>query len=84
MIGNYSDSQIWLKTSLKLVNEALQKDYSLILRGTRQTICLYLLTSGYFTNILCYGYIIKDWMSLQAADCAGNPRKVYIRTMEAV
>ena len=78
MLGNYSDSQIWLKTSLKLVNEALQKDYSLKLRGTRQTICLYLLASGDFTNILCHGYIIKDSMSLEAAMIVQEIQEKYI------
>ena len=66
MIGNYSDSQIWLARSLELVNEALTKDYSLTLRETRCITCFYLIMIGDFTNVLCYGYIIKDTMSILA------------------
>ena len=60
------------------MNEALRKDYSLILRGTRQTICLYLLASGDFTSILCYGYIIKDGMSLEAVMIVQEIQEKYI------
>ena len=65
-IGNYSESQKWLTTSLELVNDALQKEYSLAYRTARLSICYHLMMSGNITTSLCYGYIIKDAMSLLA------------------
>ena len=58
-IGNYSDAQIWLKRALKIVNEDLNSWN----RGDdRVSACYYLLLSGDYFNVFCYGYIIKDLM----------------------
>ena len=59
-IGNYSESQQLLTKSLELVNEELQIEYSLKYKEIRWQICYYPILSGDFTNIFCYGYIIKD------------------------
>ena len=63
-IGNYSDAQIWLKCALQIMNENLKKEHSLKLREERLDTCVYLLMSGDFFNVLCYGYIIKDFTIL--------------------
>ena len=60
-IGNYSDAQIWLKCALQIVNENLKDEYSLKLRDERLGTCFYLLRSGDYFNLLCYGYFIKDF-----------------------
>ena len=59
-IGNYSDAQIWLKQALKIVNEDLKDDYSWIRRDDRLRACFYLLLSGDYFNVFCYGYFIKE------------------------
>ena len=59
-IGNYSDAQIWLKCALQIMNENLKEEPSLKLREERFDNCVYLLMSGDYFNVLCYGYIIKD------------------------
>ena len=68
MVGNYSDSQIWSKRILQLVNEYLKDEYSLKLRRDRQTACECILMTGDVSNVWCYGYLIKDTMSITAAN----------------
>ena len=63
-IGNYSDAQMWLKRSLQIANEALKDGYTLRLRYKRLRACFYLLMSGDSFNVLCCGYIIKDFTIL--------------------
>ena len=63
-IGNYSDAQIWLKQALQIMNEKLKEEHSLKLRDMRLHTCFYLLMSGDYFNVLCYGYIIKDFTIL--------------------
>ena len=63
-IGNYSDAQIWLKCALQIVNENLKEEYSLKHRNERLYTCFYLLISGDYFNILCYGYFIQDFTIL--------------------
>ena len=63
-IGNYSDAQIWLKCTLQIVNKKLKDEYSLKLKEKRVATCYYLLMSGDYFNVLCYGYIIKDFTIL--------------------
>ena len=63
-IGNYSDAQIWLKRALQMINEGLKDEYSLKLRENRLEACFYLLMSGDCFNVFCYGYTIKDFVSL--------------------
>ena len=77
-LGNYSESQYWLTISLKLVNDALRKRYSSTYRDIRCDICYYLIMSGNLTNIPCYGYIIKDTMSSQAAIIVHEIHKKYV------
>ena len=77
-LGNYSESQYWLTISLKLVNDALQKRYSSTYRDIRCGICYYLIMSGNLTNIPCYGYIIKDTMSSQAAIIVHEIHEKYV------
>ena len=62
-IGNYSDSQIWLKRAMHHVGQELKKEYSFELRMGRLYTCGYLLISGDIFNLFCYGYILKDVMS---------------------
>ena len=63
-IGNYSDAQIWLKCTLQIVNKKRKDEYSLKLREERVGTCYYLLMSGDYFNVLCHGYIIKDFTIL--------------------
>ena len=63
-IGNYSDAQIWLKQALQIMNENLKEEHSLKLREERVATCSFLLMSGDYFNVLCYGYIIKDFTIL--------------------
>ena len=63
-IGNYSDAQIWLKCALQIVNENLKDEYSFKLRDERLLTCFYLLMSGDYFNVLCYGYFIQDFTIL--------------------
>ena len=63
-IGNYSDAQIWLKCALQIVNEYLKDEYSFKLRDERLLTCFYLLMSGDYFNVLCYGYFIQDFTIL--------------------
>ena len=62
-IGNYSDSQIWLKRAMHHVSQDLKKEYSLEMRTVRLATCGYLLISGDVLNLFCYGYILRDVMS---------------------
>ena len=63
-IGNYSDAQIWLKRTLQMSKEGLKDEYFLELREVRLRACFYLLISGDYFNVFCYGYITKDFVSL--------------------
>ena len=63
-LGNYSDSQIWLKTALHYINIGLQNEYYGDMKFYRLVTCGYLLMSGDIFNMFYYGYIIKDSMSL--------------------
>ena len=62
-LGNYSDSQIWLKTALHYINIGLQNGYYGDMK-IRVDTCGYLLMSGDTSNMFYYGYIIKDLVSL--------------------
>ena len=62
-IGNYSDSQIWLKRAMHHVSQDLKKEYSLEMRTVRLATCGYLLIGGDIFNLFCYGYILKKVMS---------------------
>ena len=63
-LGNYSDSHIWLKTALHYINIHLQNEYDINIIFLRWTTCNHLLMSGDIFNVFCYGYLIKDFMSL--------------------
>ena len=43
------------------MNEKLKEEYTLKLRDERVGTCYYLLMSGDYFNVMCYGYIIKDF-----------------------
>ena len=60
-LGNYSDSQMWFKMALHYINKHLQNINIIFLRWTT---CNHLLMSGDIFNVFCYGYLIKDFMSL--------------------
>ena len=64
-LGNYSDSQIWLKTALhyNYINIGLQNEYYGDMK-IRWDTCDHLLMSGDIFNVFCYGYRIKEVMSL--------------------
>ena len=57
-IGSYSESLVWLRKALQCYIKHPK---------TRQTACLYLLKSGEYFNIICYGYLVKDTMSQLSA-----------------
>ena len=57
-IGNYSESLAWLRRALQCYVKHPKN---------RQTACLYLLRSGDYFNIICYGYLVKDTMSQLSA-----------------
>ena len=57
-IGNYSESQMWLRRAQQYYIKHPEK---------RQSACLYLLKSGDYFNIICYGYFVKDTMSQLSA-----------------
>ena len=59
-IGNYSQSQIWLKRALLYANQDLKSQYSQEMRKRRLEICGYLLAGGDIFNVFCYGYILKN------------------------
>ena len=65
-LGNYSDSQIWLKTALHYINIGPQNEYydNRKFRLLRVDTCGYLLMSGDIFNVFCYGYNLKHGMSL--------------------
>ena len=65
-LGNYSDSQIWLKTALYYINIGLQNGYygDMKIRSLRWDTCDHLLMSGDIFNVFCHGYRIKEVMSL--------------------
>ena len=65
-LGNYSDSQIWLKMALHYMNIHLQNEYygDMKMRNYRLGTCGYLLMSGDIFNMFYYGYLIKDFMVL--------------------
>ena len=46
------------------MNEDLKDDYSWNRRDDRVSACYYLLLSGDYFNVFCYGYIIKDLMGM--------------------
>ena len=62
-IGNYSESQIWLKRALHFVSQDLKSQYSLKIRLLRVNICNYILFCGDAFNMFCYGYIIKHTLT---------------------
>ena len=64
-IGNFTDSQKWLKRALQPLNK--DKYSSLISNGYRAKLCIYLIAGGDYFNIFCYGYIIKDHLSAFSA-----------------
>ena len=76
-IGNYSDAQIWLKRALQMIKEGLKDEYFLELREVRLQACFYLLISGDYFNVFCYGYITKDFVSLLFAQIKEDIYKVY-------
>ena len=76
-IGNYSDAQIWLKRTLQMIKEGLKGEYSLKLREDRLQTCFYLLISGDYFNVFCYGYITKDLVSLLFAQIKEDIYEVY-------
>ena len=65
-LGNYSDSQIWLKMALHYINIGLQNEYydNRKFRLLRVNTCGYLWLSGDIFNVFCYGYNLKHGMSL--------------------
>ena len=77
-IGNYSDAQIWLKCALQIVNENLKEECSFELRDERLNTCYYLLISGDYFNVLCHGYIIKDFTILISYLAVEHPYTQYI------
>ena len=63
-LGNYSDSQIWLKWAMQNVSQELKKEYlDTEMRFVRFYTCGYLLIGGDIFNLFCYGYILRDVMS---------------------
>ena len=72
-IGNYSDAQIWLKRAVQIANERLTEDvHSFMLRDIRLASCFYLVMSGDYFNVFCYGYIIKDFVSILSTEISVN------------
>ena len=65
-LGNYSDSQVWLKTALHYINIGLQNEYydNKKFRLLRVNTCEHLWLSGDIFNVFCYGYNLKHGMSL--------------------
>ena len=60
-IGNYTDSQKWLKRALEPLNK---DDYPILIKeGRRAELCAHLIAGGDYFNIFCYGYVIKDLVS---------------------
>ena len=55
-IGDYSNAQVALKHALQIINEGLKDEYSFNLREDRFMACSYLIRSGDYFNIFCYGY----------------------------
>ena len=76
-IGNYSNAQVWLKRALQVINEGLKDEYLLKLREYRLQACFYLLMSGGYFNVFCYGYITKDFVSLLFAQIKEDIYEVY-------
>ena len=74
-IGNYSDAQTWLKCALLIVNKDLKDEN---LRDNRLYVCFYLLMSGNYFNVFCYGYIIKDLTILFSTSTVKNIHEDYI------
>ena len=62
-IGNYSGAQIWLKRALQMIKEGLKDEYFLELREVRLRACFYIPLNKW-SNVFCYGYITKDFLSL--------------------
>ena len=60
-LGNYSMAQMYLRHTLKHINEIskLSNEQGLEMRGVRATTCFYLMMSGDILNPLCYGYMYK-------------------------
>ena len=64
-IGNYTESQKWLKRGLRPLNK---DNYSSLIKiGYRAQLCAHLIAGGDYFNIFCYGYVIRDHMSASLA-----------------
>ena len=68
-LGNYSMAQMYLRHTLKHINEIskLSNEHSLVMRCVRATTCYYLMRSGDILNPLCYGYMYKYLIYVVAA-----------------
>ena len=68
-LRNYSMAQIYLRHTLKHINDILKlsNEHSLEMRRARGITCVHLMKSGDFLNPLYYGYIIKDIIYIAAA-----------------
>ena len=68
-LGNYSMAQMYLRHTLKHINEIskLSNEQGLEMRGVRATTCFYLMMSGDIFNPLCYGYMYKYLIYVVAA-----------------
>ena len=73
-LGNYSDSQMWFRTALHYINMGLQNENIIFLRWIT---CDHLLMSGDIFNVFCYGYLIKDFMSLSTIQTIKELRTEY-------
>ena len=70
-LGNYSMAQMYLRHTLKHINDILKlsnEQLSLVMRRVRAVTCFYLLKSGDILNPLCYGYMYKDFIYVVAAE----------------
>ena len=68
-LRNYSMAQIYLRHTLKHINDILKlsNEHSLKMRRARGITCYYLMKSGDILNPLCYGYMYKDFIYVVAA-----------------
>ena len=76
-LGNYSDSQVWFKMALHYINIGLQNEYDINIIFLRWITCDHLLMSGDIFNVFCYGYLIKDSMSLSTIQTIKELRTEY-------
>ena len=76
-IGDYSNAQVALKHALQIINEGLKDEYSFNLSEDRFITCRYLIRSGDYFNIFCYGYIEKHILNIIIATIIENLYAVY-------